>query len=63
VIAVPLSWYFLGKWLDNFAYHINLGWATFAISGLIALIVTILSVSFHSVKAATANPVNAIKYE
>lgn len=63
VIAVPLSWYFLDKWLENFAYHINLGWTTFAVAGLIALIVTILSVSFHSLKAATANPVNAIKYE
>jgi putative ABC transport system permease protein len=63
LIASPLSWYFLDQWLGNFAYHINLGWITFIISGVIALIITILSVSFHSIKAASANPVNAIKYE
>jgi putative ABC transport system permease protein len=63
LIASPLSWYFLDQWLGNFAYHITLGWITFTISGIIALIITILSVSFHSIKAASANPVNAIKYE
>ncbi|MCO5263952.1 MAG: FtsX-like permease family protein, partial [Lentimicrobium sp.] len=63
LIASPLSWYFLDQWLGNFAYHISLGWITFIISGVIALLITILSVSFHSIKAAAANPVNAIKYE
>jgi putative ABC transport system permease protein len=63
VAAVPVSWYFLNQWLDNFAYHVSLNWLVFAASGIIALLVTVLSVSFHSIKAATANPVNAIKYE
>lgn len=62
-LAVPVSWFFLSQWLDNFAYHVSLNWLVFAVSGIIALLVTVLSVSFHSIKAATANPVNAIKYE
>ncbi|HOI88164.1 MAG TPA: ABC transporter permease [Lentimicrobium sp.] len=63
VIATPVSWYFLDKWLDNFAYHINPGIATFLLAGIIALVVTLGSVSFHAIKAASANPVKSIKYE
>ncbi len=63
VIATPVSWYFLDRWLDNFAYHINPGIATFLLAGAISLLVTLGSVSFHAIKAASANPVNSIKYE
>ncbi|MHC1776788.1 MAG: ABC transporter permease [Lentimicrobium sp.] len=62
-IAIPLAHYFLNDWLDNFAYHTEITWITYLVSGLTSLTVAIISVSFHAVKAATANPVNAIKYE
>lgn len=63
IIAVPLSWYMLHRWLENFAYHISLSWFIFAFAGLIILIITLISVSFHAIKAALSNPVTAIKYE
>lgn len=62
-IAIPVSAYFLNNWLQNFAYHVEITWLTYIIAGFSSLSVAILSVSFHSLKAATANPVNAIKYE
>lgn len=62
-IATPVSWYFLKTWLENFAYHTPLGWLTFLLSGFLSLLVALLSVSFHSLRAANSNPVNAIKYE
>lgn len=62
-IAIPVAHIFLNDWLDNFAYHTSITWLTYFLSGTIALIVTILSVSFHAIKASLANPVNAIKYE
>ncbi|MGV8947601.1 MAG: ABC transporter permease [Lutibacter sp.] len=63
VIAVPVSWYFMSKWLENFAYKITLNWWIFAISGIIALIIAVLTVSWQSFKAATKNPVNALRDE
>ncbi|MDY0102112.1 MAG: ABC transporter permease [Lentimicrobium sp.] len=63
IVAVPNSWYFLNRWLENFAFHISLRWITFCIAGLISLVVTLLSVSYFSIRAATSNPVKAIKYE
>ncbi|HPG32657.1 MAG TPA: ABC transporter permease [Lentimicrobium sp.] len=63
VIAIPVSAYFLKDWLQNFAYHVDITWLTYAIAVLSSLLVALISVSFHSIKAATSNPVNAIKYE
>ncbi|MDY0342422.1 MAG: ABC transporter permease [Lentimicrobium sp.] len=62
-IALPLSWYMLHRWLENFAYHISLSWFIFALAGLLVLAITLISVSFHAIKAALSNPVVAIKYE
>lgn len=62
-IAIPVAHYFLNDWLGNFAYHTKITWVTYLLSGLASLAVAIISVSFHAIKAATSNPVNAIKYE
>jgi ABC-type antimicrobial peptide transport system permease subunit len=62
-IAIPVAHIFLNDWLDNFAYHTSITWLTYLISGVISLAVTVLSVSFHAIRASMANPVNAIKYE
>jgi putative ABC transport system permease protein len=62
-IATPVTWFILHKWLQNFAYKTNLSWWVFALSGMIALGVAILTVSFQSWKAATRNPVEALRYE
>lgn len=63
IMAVPVSYYFVGKWLDNFAYRTPIHWWVFALAGLIILLVTAVTVSWQSWRAAIANPVDAIKTE
>ncbi len=62
-IAIPLSWYGLNKWLESFALKTTLGWWIFALSGFTVLIIALLTVSWQSWKAATRNPVEALRYE
>ena len=63
IIAWPLAWYAMSKWLENFAYKIDMGLWIFILSGLITLSAAILTVCFQAVKAAAANPINALRYE
>ncbi|MCZ4696022.1 hypothetical protein DWB61_14990 [Ancylomarina euxinus] len=63
LIACPIAYYIARDWLRNFAYRIELSWWIFAISGVLALIIAILTVSWQTWKAATQNPVEALKYE
>ena len=63
VIATPFAWYFMNRWLENFAYKTALSWWIFAFAGLAALIVALLTVSWQSWRAATRNPVEALRYE
>jgi putative ABC transport system permease protein len=62
-IAIPLSYYLLNKWLETFAYRAGLSWWIFTISGIIALFIALLTVSWQSWRAATRNPVEALRYE
>lgn len=62
-IALPVSYYFISNWLDNYAYHISLTWWTFLLSVVTAIIVCLISISYHTITAATSNPVKSIKYE
>jgi putative ABC transport system permease protein len=63
VIAVPLAWYMMDKWLQDFAYKINIGWSVFLLSGAIAILIAIITISFQSIKAALANPVKSLRTE
>jgi putative ABC transport system permease protein len=63
VIAVPLAWYGMSKWLEGFAYKINVEWFVFAWAGLVALGIALITVSFESVKSATRNPVSSLRSE
>ncbi|MDP2335571.1 MAG: ABC transporter permease [Bacteroidota bacterium] len=63
VIATPIAWYAMHKWLESFAYKTNLSWWIFALAGLLALGIALLTVSWQSWKAATRNPVEALRYE
>jgi putative ABC transport system permease protein len=63
IIAWPLAYYMMSKWLENFAYRVSIRWDIFVFSGMIAVVIALFTVSFHSVKAARANPVDALKYE
>jgi len=63
VIAFPLAWYAMSRWLLDFAYRINIDWWVFVLSAIVAIIVALATVSFHAVKAAVANPVNSLRSE
>ena len=59
-IAFPLSWLAMHKWLEDFAYRINIGWSIFVAAAFIALLIALLTVSFQAIKAAVANPVKSL---
>ncbi|HUV01207.1 MAG TPA: hypothetical protein VMW32_09615, partial [Bacteroidales bacterium] len=63
VIAVPASIYLLSEWLKRFAYKTELSWWIFALAGLSAVLIALLTVSWQSWRAATRNPVEALRYE
>jgi putative ABC transport system permease protein len=63
LIASPLAWWGMKKWLENFAYQVDLGWGVFLMTALVAVGVAFLTVSFQSVKAALANPVKSLRSE
>ena len=63
IIACPAGYWIMNYWLQNFAYRITPGVLPFILAGVMALGITILSVSYQAVKAAIANPANALKYE
>jgi len=63
IIAIPIAYYVMSKWLENFAYKIELSWWIFAIAGLIAIIIALLTVSWNTYIAARRNPIEALRYE
>ena len=63
LIACPIAWYAMNKWLENFAYKTELSWWIFALAGLLALGIALLTVSWQSWRAARRNPVEALRYE
>jgi putative ABC transport system permease protein len=63
VIACPIAWLVMHKWLENFAYKTSLNWWVFALAGALSVIIAILTVSYQSYKAAVRNPVEALRYE
>lgn len=63
VVAAPLAWYGVTKWLETFAYRTPIHWWVFALSLFIVLLITLITVTIQSWRAATANPVNSLKTE
>jgi ABC-type antimicrobial peptide transport system permease subunit len=63
LIATPLAWYFMNKWLQDYAYRINISWSIFIVAGLIALLIALITTSFQAIKAAIANPVKSLRSE
>ncbi|MGH7595705.1 MAG: ABC transporter permease, partial [bacterium] len=63
LIAWPLAYFAMNKWLQDFAYRIEIGWWVFALAGGLALLIALLTVSTQAIKAALANPVEALRYE
>jgi putative ABC transport system permease protein len=63
LIATPVAWIAMHKWLESFAYKTGIGWWIFALSGVVALAVALITVSWQSWRAATRNPIEALRYE
>ena len=63
VFAAPAAWFFMNKWLQDFAYRIDITWWVFVVAGSLAVIIALLTVSFQAVKAALANPVKSLRTE
>lgn len=63
LVAWPLAWWVMNQWLQNFAYRIEIGWWVFALGGGLALVIALVTVSAQAIRAATANPVDSLRYE
>ena len=63
IIAAPIGYYLMSNWLQDFTYRVDVGWTPFVVAGALALVVAWLTSGFQSLKAALANPVEALKYE
>ena len=63
IVAIPLTWLVMTKWLNDFAFRITIDWWVFAIAGFLAVLIALLTVSFHALKAALANPVKSLRTE
>jgi len=63
LVAMPLAWYFMNNWLQKYQYRSDMAWWIFASAGVGALLITLLTVSYQSIKAARANPVNSLRSE
>jgi putative ABC transport system permease protein len=63
IIATPVAWYMMNKWLQDFAYKTNIGWMVFAFAGIAAIAIALFTISFQAVKAAIANPIKSLRTE
>ena len=63
VVSAPLAWYFMHKWLENFAYRVAISWWIFVLAGLLAMLIALLTVSFQAIKAAVVNPIKSLRTE
>jgi putative ABC transport system permease protein len=63
VIATPVAYWAMDKWLQNFAYRIDISWWIFASAGAVAVLIALLTTSGQAIKAAVANPVNSLRSE
>jgi putative ABC transport system permease protein len=63
LIATPLAWWAMNNWLKDYNYHTAIGWWVFAVAGLLAIMIALITVSFQAIKAALANPVKSLRAE
>jgi len=63
LISVPVTWWAMHNWLQDFAYRVNIQWWVFLLAGSIAILISALTISFQAIKAAVANPVKSLRTE
>ena len=63
VIAFPIAWWIMGRWLESYTYRIGIGWWMFAVAGALAILIAFITISYQSIKAAITNPVKSLRSE
>jgi putative ABC transport system permease protein len=63
IIAFPVAWWAMNKWLQDFAYRVNISWWVFALAACIAVLIALVTISYQSIKAAITNPVKSLRTE
>ena len=63
VLAFPVAWWAMHSWLQEFAFHIDIGWWIFFVAGSLAILIALITISFQAIRAATANPVKSLRSE
>lgn len=63
IIAAPVAWFVMNKWLLGYGYHIAIGWSVFVMSGVLALLIAVITVSWQSIRAAMSNPIKSLRSE
>ena len=63
LLAIPLTWYAMNKWLQGFAYRIDISWWMFLVAGLLAIVIALVTISYQSIKAAVNNPIKSLRSE
>ncbi|MDR3711554.1 MAG: FtsX-like permease family protein, partial [Puia sp.] len=63
VIATPVAWYSMNRWLEDYAYPVSIEWWIFGLAGVVAILITLATVSFQAIKAALVNPIKTLRTE
>ena len=63
VLAIPITWYLMQRWLESYEYRITIGWGVFALAGGMVLLIALITISFQTIRAALANPADALRNE
>jgi putative ABC transport system permease protein len=63
IIACPVAYFTMDRWLNNFAYRVSIGWTVFILTALLTFVITLFTVSYQSIKAALGDPAEALRYE
>ncbi|MDP5062693.1 MAG: ABC transporter permease, partial [Maribacter sp.] len=63
LVSLPIGWFVMNKWLEDFSYRIEIGVGIFALAAVLAIVVAIVTVSYQSIKAAVVNPVKSLRSE
>jgi ABC-type antimicrobial peptide transport system permease subunit len=63
LIATPLSWFGMNRWLESFAFHVDIHWSIFLLAFMVSIVIAWLTVSYESIKAAVANPAKSLRDE
>jgi putative ABC transport system permease protein len=62
-IGCPIGWYIMNEWLSGYAYHVDVGFVTLIVAAAVCLLIAVVTVTYHSLRVATTDPVRSLRYE